>query len=143
MEVKAPTSTRPGLLVLVFFGGAVGTAVRWALEARFGAPAGTWPWTTLAINLIGSFLLGGVLEALAATGPDNGWRRKARLGVGTGVLGGFTTYSTFSVETVNLIRAGVAWQGLAYAVTSVAVGITLAFAGTRTARALVRRRRNA
>lgn len=143
MEVKGHTSTRPDLLILVFVGGATGTAVRWALEARFGAPAGSWPWATLAINLTGSFLLGGVLEALAATGPDSGWRRRVRLGVGTGVLGGFTTYSTFSVETVNLIRAGLAWQGLAYGVASVTAGIVLAFTGTRTARALVRHRRAA
>lgn len=143
MEVKAHPSTRPTLLVLVFVGGAIGTAVRWTLEARFGAPAGSWPWATLVINLTGSLLLGAMLETLAATGSDTGWRRSLRLGVGTGILGGFTTYSTFSVETVNLIRAGLGWQALAYAVISVVAGIALAFTGTRVAKALVRRRRTA
>lgn len=138
-------STRPGLrpalLGLVFSGGTVGTAVRWGLEAAFGAPAGSWPWATLWINLSGSLLLGALLEALAATGPDSGWRRRVRLGVGTGVLGGYTTYSTFSIETVRLIREGALWLGLVYAVVSVVAGIALALVGNRLARLLLRLRR--
>ncbi|MEA5051850.1 MAG: CrcB family protein [Propionicimonas sp.] len=140
MEVTARPGLRPALLGLVFAGGTVGTAVRWGLETGFAAPAGSWPWTTLWINLSGSLLLGGLLEALAATGPDSGWRRRVRLGVGTGLLGGYTTYSTFSIETVRLVREGTLWLGLAYAVVSVVAGIGLALAGNRLVRLLLRRR---
>jgi CrcB protein len=73
----------------------------------------------LVINLIGSFLLGVLVEALSASGPDRGVRRGMRLTLGTGVLGGFTTYSTFMVETADRLRNGHAPLALAYLVGSV------------------------
>lgn len=112
-------------------GGALGTSVRSWLESTYAPPAGTWPWVTFWINVGGSLALGALLEAIAQTGPDTGWRRGVRLGVGTGVLGGFTTYSTFSVEVVLLLRAGQWPVGLGYAVSSVVLGILAALAGVR------------
>lgn len=126
----------PGALAMVFAGGSVGTAVRAAIEATFGAPAGTWPWATFGINLSGAFLLGALLEVLARSGPDTGRRRLLRLGLGTGVLGGYTTYSTFSVETLGLLQSGAWLPGIGYALSSVALGFLAAFAGIRLARAL-------
>lgn len=116
---------RPGWLGLILAGGAAGTALRAALESAFGAPAGQWPWATLAINLIGAFVLAALLEALAQSGADEGWRRAVRLGVGTGLLGGFTTYSTLSVETVQLITHG-RWAAAALYAGSTVVGGFLA-----------------
>jgi CrcB protein len=126
---------------LIVAGGSLGTFVRWWLESRFGAPPGAWPWTTFWINLSGSFALGVLLDALAATGEDVGWRRYVRLGVGTGVLGGYTTYSTFAVEAVELGRAGSVGLMLLYGLGSVALGLALAYTGSWGVRHLYRRTR--
>lgn len=116
-------------LSLVFAGGAAGTAVRAAAECAWLVGPGAWPWTTFAINVLGSFLLGVLVAALAARGPDEGSRRLTRLALGTGVLGGFTTYSTFILETDELLRDGWVLTSLGYAVLSVVLGIAAAAVG--------------
>ncbi|MWB99477.1 CrcB family protein [Agromyces seonyuensis] len=121
--------------LLVFLGGCLGVALRFVLEAVWPAASGAWPWTTFAINLAGAFLLGLLLETLARGGPDEGLRRSLRLGVGTGVLGGFTTYSTFSVEADRLLGAAPA-LGFAYALVSILAGLVAAGAGMLLAGAL-------
>lgn len=88
--------------LLVALGGAIGTLLRWAT----GLAAERWPalpWGTLAVNVIGSFALGIVAESLEGKrilGSD------ARVVLGTGVMGGFTTYSTFNLETLRMIERG-------------------------------------
>ncbi|GEL94624.1 fluoride efflux transporter FluC [Cellulomonas composti] len=124
-----PLFARPSLLLLVVAGGAVGTAVRSTIEDRYPHAPGGWPWATFVINVTGSFLLGALVAWLARGGPDEGRRRQARLGLGTGVLGGFTTYSTFVVEADTLLRDGHVGIGLAYAATSVALGVAAAAGG--------------
>jgi CrcB protein len=124
---------------LVALGGAVGTTARALLEQAFAPVPGSWPWTTFWINLVGSFVLGALLETLLRSGPDAGWRRALRLGCGTGVLGGFTTYSTFVVEIERLASGGRAALGAAYALGSVAVGVAAAVAGIGLAAAVRRR----
>ncbi len=119
---------RPLTLVVIAAGASVGTAIRAGLSTAFPVAPGTWPWVTFWINLGGAFVLGALLQTLSSTGPDEGWRRLVRLGVGTGTLGGFTTYSTFSVETVQSLRAGEMPLGIAYALVSVVIGVSLAFA---------------
>lgn len=124
----------PLLLGTVFVGGACGTAIRSLLGDAFPHPAGTWPWTTFCINAIGAFVLGFLLEALVRSGEDTGGRRLARLGVGTGVLGGFTTYSTFMVETTQL-----SWSlATGYVAATVVLGALAAWLGIRAAKPLVR-----
>jgi CrcB protein len=123
----------PLLLGAVFVGGACGTAIRALLGDAFPHADGSWPWTTFCINVIGALLLGFLLEALVRSGEDRGGRRLARLGVGTGVLGGFTTYSTFMVETTGLpwLLAG------GYVVATVVLGAVAAWVGIRLAKAAV------
>ncbi|WP_040399327.1 fluoride efflux transporter FluC [Cellulomonas massiliensis] len=132
---------QPSLLALaglVAAGGAVGTTLRALLERAWPAEPGGWPWTTSAINLVGSFALGALLETLARQGPDEGRRRLVRLGAGTGVLGGFTTYSTFVVEVERRLSGGVVATGLAYALVSVVLGLVAAWLGVAAAGALRR-----
>ena len=117
----------------VFAGGVVGTAVRAALETAFPAQPGGWPWATFAINVTGAFLLALLLETLARRGPDAGARQLLRLGLGTGVMGGYTTYSTFALETVRLVEAGAVFSGLGYALGTVLLGLSAAMAGGRLA----------
>ena len=93
----------------ISLGGAVGTAARYLLSGwllRALGPA--FPYGTLAVNVIGSFLLGAIMHVgLNTTLVSPG----ARLVLGTGVMGGFTTYSTFNYETLQYLQEG-AW-GLA------------------------------
>jgi len=122
-----PAPPTPGAVALVAAGGSVGVLVRAALAQTLPAAPGGWPWTTWAVNVVGSLLLGALLGVLGR-GPDAGRRRAVRLGVGTGVLGGFTTYSTFAVEVDTLVTGGYA-VGVAYALVSVVVGVAAAAAG--------------
>jgi CrcB protein len=133
-----------GLTGLVALGGAVGTLVRWLLESASAARPGEWPWATFWINLGGSLILGVLLEWLLHAGPDRGRRRAVRLGVGTGLIGGFTTYSTFVLETVGLAQDGRVVVGVAYALVSIVLGVVAAGAGTGlvvTSRRWIARRR--
>lgn len=124
---------------LVAAGGAVGTTARALLEEAFAPVPGAWPWTTFWINVTGSFVLGVLLESLVRSGPDAGWRKGVRLGCGTGVLGGFTTYSTFAVEVERLASGGHVGLGAAYALGSVALGVAAACLGGLLAGAARRR----
>jgi CrcB protein len=116
------------LIALVGLGGALGTAVRYALERWLPAGVGL-PRGTLIANLVGAVILGVLLEALARRGSDTGARRRIRLLVGTGFCGGLTTYSTLAVETDLLIRAHRDALAAGYAVGSVAAGVALAGIG--------------
>ncbi|UQN15007.1 fluoride efflux transporter FluC [Gulosibacter sp. ACHW.36C] len=119
-----PTPT-PRLLrnaALVFAGGAVGAGLRFALTSL--APLGSM-WTTLAINLVGAFALG-VLTAIALRRGTE----QLRLLLGTGLLGGFTTYSSFAFDVSALAAYGdLAW--IVLAVASLFVGFAFAALGWR------------
>jgi CrcB protein len=117
---------RPLDLAYVAAGGALGTLARDGVEHAFAlAPGRGWPVATLLVNLVGAFLLG----LLLGVEPAARWR----LALGTGVLGGFTTYSTLAIETVLLARAGHWGDAVGYPLISVVVGLGLAVAGLRIA----------
>jgi fluoride exporter len=105
-------------VLLVAAGGAFGSVARYGIGVAFGETK--WPAATLAINVVGSFALGVVLTwGAARLSPD------VRIGLAVGVLGGFTTYSTFSHDAATLDRRGAAL----YVVASVVIGIAAALAG--------------
>lgn len=120
-----PAHHDPALLGAVFIGGTLGTLTRAALENAAPAAQGHWPWATFCINIIGAFILSVLLQALLRRGPDTGPRKLARLAGGTGFLGGFTTYSTFAVETLHLPVP----LAVLYAVATVVLGILAASTG--------------
>ncbi len=117
-------------VVAVFAGGAAGTALRAAVALAVPTLAGV-PVATIAINVVGAFTLGLLLGVLGRRGDDTGRRRLVRLALGTGVLGGFTTYSTLAVDTATLLTAGRLAEGLAYGVGTVLAGLAAAAAGVR------------
>jgi CrcB protein len=88
------------------------------------------------INLIGAFMLGVALEALARLGDDTGWRQRARLLFGTGFCGTFTTYSAFALETSLILREGDVATAAGYTVATVVAGALLAWAGIAVAAAI-------
>ena len=133
-----PAVLPPSLIALVFAGGTLGTFIRASLESAFPTAHGAWPWATFWINLTGSLFLGFFLEAMALSGPVEGWRRRVRLTVGTGITGGYTTYSTFIVESDQLLRGGHGLVGAAYALVSVFLGVLLALCGIVLAQRVLR-----
>jgi len=132
---------RLGWLGLIMVGAMGGTSLRNLLEAAWPAAPGAWPWTTFWINLAGSFVLGALLESLSASPLSEAWQRGLRLGLGTGLLGGFTTYSTFATETAVLGTSGAVAVSFGYALASVASGVLLAAAGMLVTRRLLGGRR--
>jgi CrcB protein len=133
-----PVHLRARSLALVFAGGAVGTAARELLAITVPPVAGV-AVVIVAINVVGAFLLGLLLETLIRTGPDEGRRQSLRLLLGTGVLGGFTTYSALATDTGLLLAENRIGAALVYALGSVIAGALAALAGIRAAAALHRR----
>ena len=120
---------------LIFAGGGAGSMLRYAVglwvEARTGPG---FPWGTFAVNVTGCFLIG----VIATLADEHAWiTPAARLALVTGFLGGFTTFSTFGLETWELVADGRAELALANAVASVAVGLAAVIAGVQLTRQLV------
>lgn len=120
-------------ILLVAVGGAVGSVARYGVGKLMGPTAdSTVPWHTFAVNLTGAFVLG-LLIVLAARQGWPGWWRPL---VGVGLLGGYTTFSTFSVEVVELaLRGAWATAGL-YGLGSLVAGVAGAAAGIFLGRAV-------
>ena len=121
--------------VWVALGGAVGAAARFAVSQWTGTRWGwTFPWGTLAVNLTGSLAIGLVMTLLLARGADPTYR----LVLVTGFLGGYTTFSAFSFETLALLEAR-RWDAAAlYVGVSVGLGLLAAALGLGLGRLFVR-----
>jgi len=108
--------------LLVAAGGAIGASLRHGaglLGARHFLA--NWPWATFSVNLLGGFAMGLVAGWLARR--TNGAAEEVRLFLATGVLGGFTTFSAFSLETMNMLRSGETAKAAAYALLSVVLSV--------------------
>ncbi|RYG72369.1 fluoride efflux transporter CrcB [Lentibacillus lipolyticus] len=111
-------------LLLVMAGGFLGAAVRFALGEWIGSA--DFPLATLLANLSGCLFLGWFMTF--SSRQEGRWREMSLL-VGTGFTGSFTTFSTFSLEMVQLIRDGAIWQGAFYSGISIVGGLLLAYIG--------------
>jgi fluoride exporter len=120
--------------VIVFLGAGIGGVARHALNNALPKVFGSdYPWATPIINITGSLVMGFLVGWLAFK-AGAGWSQHLRLFAATGVLGGYTTFSTFSLETVMLIERNAFGAALAYVVGSVVFGVL----GLYTALALTR-----
>ncbi len=117
--------------LLAAAGGAVGALARWGVTVALPRSSGHWPWATLAVNLTGCLLIGVLLAVLAARRPDDD---RLRTFLGAGVLGGFTTFSAFAVEVVDLLRADALLRAAGYVGVSVLGGLVAVAAGLRMGR---------
>lgn len=120
-------------LVLVAAGGAIGAGIRHLTNLASMRLAGpNFPWGTMAINIAGSFIMGLFIAGMARRGGSN----ELRLFVATGVLGGFTTFSAFSLDFATLWERGATLPALGYALASVVGAIIALFVGLWLARSI-------
>ena len=127
MPEARPAWANRVLIGLVFLGGTLGTATRVALTLAI-PPTDGFPATIMGINVAGALLLGALLEALSRRGADEGARRRIRLLIGTGFLGGFTTYSALATDSV-LLAAGSPALALLNALGSLVLGALATWVG--------------
>lgn len=110
----------------VAIGGGVGALGRYQLGrvvSHVVGPHASFPWPTLAVNVIGSLAMGVLLGWLAKGSQSPQLSETLRLLIGVGLLGGFTTFSAFSAEMVTLVHRGLLMQALTYAGVSMAAGM--------------------
>ena len=116
-------------------GGALGAVARYGLGAWVQRASGsTLPWGTAVVNVLGAFVLGGIVVWIRAAQPAPGIRAFATIGL----LGGFTTFSTLSYETVALAQSGQWGRAAAYALGSLALGVLAVLLGAAAGEALLR-----
>ena len=121
-RANAPRMT----LLLVMAGGAVGAGARYLTgRAALHALGTGWPWGTLIVNVTGGLLMGLLVGALARVGAGEPWR----VLLGVGVLGGFTTFSSFTLELVTLAQRGEWASAALYIAVSVAGSVLALLAG--------------
>lgn len=121
-------------LLAVGLGGAAGAVSRYAATGWIQSlSGGFFPWGTLAVNVAGSLTLGFVLVWLQATVSSAELRELVTIGF----LGSFTTFSTFSYETVAMVRDGEWWRAGGYAAGSVVLGVLAVVVGAAAATALL------
>ncbi len=124
------------MLIVVFLGAGLGGVARYALGGWIQQAAGAaFPWGTLVINITGSLLLGFLVALLENIGTSAAWR----LFLTIGFCGGYTTFSTFSYESMRLLQDGQWARASAYVAGSTAFSIAAAFAGFGVALQLLRR----
>ena len=123
------------LLLFAAAGGAIGAGARHLVNIGFGRALGAgFPWSTLFVNVLGSLLMGALIEILALrlnVSPE------VRTLLVTGVLGGFTTFSAFSLDFAVLIERGETLSALVYALGSVVASIGALFIGLSLVRVIL------
>lgn len=127
----------PASSLLVILGGGLGSWLRFAVARLIGAPMSiaAFPWATLTVNVLGSFAMGLLAGWLAKHGDTNGGENW-RLLLGVGVLGGFTTFSAFSLDTALMIERGLWSVAIGYALVSVIGSVIALFGGLYLVRAV-------
>ena len=122
------------VIVGVALGGALGASARWGLDRFIEMRSESlFPWATFVINVTGCFLIGVIVESLVDRHHIPAW---IRVGLVVGVIGGYTTFSTFAQEGFALFESKDVAVGLAYTAGSVVLGILAVYAGTLLGRAL-------
>ena len=121
-------------VVAIAAGGALGALARWALAEAIPHDPGHFPWSTLLANVLGCFLIGVLMVLVVERWPD---RPLVRPFFGTGILGGFTTFSTYAVDTRELLAAGHPGVALTYVMGTMVLGLAAVVAGLRATERMV------
>jgi fluoride exporter len=107
-------------------GGALGAAVRYGLSVAWPHRPGTFPWATFVTNVTGCLLIGVLMVLMTEVWAAH---RLLRPFLGTGVLGGYTTFSTYTVDGQQLLTVGAVGTALVYLVATVAAALAAVYAG--------------
>lgn len=111
-------------LLLVGLGGSIGSMARYAVSLIIKTKL--FPYATLSINIMGSFIIGLLFAmSIKEQGMSDNWK----LFLATGICGGFTTFSAFSLENMGLLQSGKVGMALTYIILSVILGIAATFLG--------------
>ena len=122
---------RGALLLVIGLGGVLGALGRWGVDVAWGERApGAWPWATFVVNVIGCLAIG-VLAARLPSDHGPWWPRPFLI---TGILGGFTTFSAYALETGALLTEGATIAAIAYLAGTVVVGLLAVRIGVLIAR---------
>jgi CrcB protein len=135
-DVPSPPRVRTDVLAVVAVGGALGALARWGVAELVPHRAGGFPWATVLTNVSGCFLIGVLMVLVVERWPR---RHLVRPFFGTGILGGFTTFSTYTVDIRVLVAAGRPGAAAAYLVGTLAVGLVAVVAGLRVTERVVTR----
>ena len=125
------------VLAAISAGGVCGALARYGVAQAWPHRAGGFPWSTLVINVTGCLLIGVLMVIVTEVRTE---RRLLRPFLGVGVLGGYTTFSTYAVEIHQTATAGAPWTALAYLAGTLAGALPAVWAGAAATRALVRSR---
>lgn len=118
--------------LVIALGGALGSMARYATGVYVGRWLGTaFPWSTLLINVAGSFLIGVFAECFALRWDTS---QSTRAFLVVGICGGYTTFSTFSLDIVTLLNRGETTVAATYVLASVVIGLVALYAGLHAAR---------
>ncbi|MFG3527449.1 fluoride efflux transporter CrcB [Streptomyces sp. NPDC047917] len=125
------------VIAAVSLGGGVGAAARYGASLLWPTPADAFPWTTLAVNAIGCAVIGVFMVVITDVWVAH---RLVRPFFGTGVLGGFTTFSTYAVDIQRLVNGREASTGLAYLVLTLLAAMTSVRIAAASTRRIIERR---
>ncbi|GAA3731156.1 fluoride efflux transporter FluC [Salinactinospora qingdaonensis] len=125
------------VLLAVSVGGALGALARWGVAQTLPPVPGTFPWPVYVVNVVGCFAIGILMVAIAGAGPR--WRL-VRPFLGTGVLGGYTTFATAMTGTARLVESGEVATALSYLAGTLASALLAVWAGSVLAESVLRRR---
>jgi len=124
------------VLAAISAGGVIGALARYGIAAAWPHADGAFPWSTLVINVTGCLLIGMLMVIVTKVAPE---RRLLRPFAGVGVLGGYTTFSTYIVDIYRAAGAGAPWVALAYLGLTLVGAITAVAAGSALMNRLVNR----
>ncbi|MGW0769958.1 fluoride efflux transporter CrcB [Streptomyces sp. NPDC002676] len=129
--------TQAPVVAVVAVGGALGATARYALGLAWPTPAGTFPWATFLTNVIGCAVIGVFMVLITDVWAAH---RLVRPFFGTGVLGGFTTFSTYAVDIQKLVDAGRPRTALAYLAATLLAALAAVWLASAATRLLLTRR---
>ena len=135
---RRSSTRRWDVALVIAAGGAMGGAARWLVNQVWPPTTGTFPWSTFVENVTGCLLLAALMVFLLDVWSPG---RYLRPFLGTGVLGGYTTFSTYTADTAGLLRAGQTPVAIWYLFGTLAAGLAATWIGMATVRGLVVRPR--
>ncbi|MDX3236883.1 CrcB family protein [Streptomyces sp. ME03-5709C] len=125
------------VVAVVALGGALGACARYGASLLWPTAPGAFPWTTFGVNALGCAVIGVFMVVITEMWSAH---RLVRPFFGTGVLGGFTTFSTYAVDVHGLVQGGHAGAGLAYLAATPLIALAAVWGAAHTARRLIGRR---